>query len=100
MELLIYRLIRVPVISVRYLLLNKNMFSMILYGLPKNIKCTFTGFIYSCLYSFHHKVLLAKFSQTFGQRRLEKPLLSLEARQPKQRKRTENHFQETYEIIK
>ena len=32
------------------------------YGLPKNIRCTLTVFIYSCLYSeFHHELLLAKF---------------------------------------
>ena len=55
-----YRLIRVPVISVTYVYLINDVLCDFVW-FTKNIKCAFTEFIYSCLYSyFNYKVLLAK----------------------------------------
>ena len=74
-ELLIYILIiRVPMSSFRYLCFIKDVrcnfvsFTPFQKKTKNEMKCTFTVFIFSYLYSkFHHKVLLAKFCQTLAQ---------------------------------
>ena len=46
----IYQLARVPVVSVRYFCLIKDVLCNFVW-FTKNIKCTFTLFIYLCIYS-------------------------------------------------
>ena len=63
MEFLIYQLIRVPVISVRY------------FCLIKDVQCNFVWFTNKIQCAFHHKVFLAKVLPNLWQRHLEKTLL-------------------------
>ena len=72
MELLIYRLIRVSVISVRYFCLIKDVLYNFLW-FTKNIKCTFTVLIYSCL--IHNSI--TRYSWQNFAKPLAKGLLSL-----------------------